>query len=62
MPLSDASFIWTYFRGNEQLSNARLNAVTVRHHLLVFMRDEPVLRFGLFKWEYDKVMSQVGVD
>ena len=45
----------------QTLANARLTAESLRHHLLVNMRNETTLRFDLFEDFYKEVMANVSI-
>ncbi|XP_074656672.1 uncharacterized protein LOC141909890 [Tubulanus polymorphus] len=55
--LSEASFFWTNVAGTKQLSNIRLNAESLRHHLLSLLRKDNKLYFERFNAVYKTVMA-----
>lgn len=48
-----------FFHFLQQLSNVRLNAASLRHHLLVLLRDEDQLRQETFRDFFEEIMSEV---
>ena len=42
------------------LSNSRLSAPSMKHHLLMVMRNQTDLTFALFDAFYSEVMEEVG--
>ncbi|CAD5119390.1 DgyrCDS8004 [Dimorphilus gyrociliatus] len=56
--LSDATFMWTYINGDRQLSNSKLNAASLRHHLIVLMRERGQLKKSIFDDFFKEVMKQ----
>lgn len=57
VPLNEVIFFWIYDNGEVQLSNMKLNAQSLRHHLLLLMRNSTTLTFELFDDFYSSVMS-----
>lgn len=58
MPLNEAGFLWTYKDGKLMLSNSRLSAPSMKHHLLMVMRNHEALTFDLFDAFYKEVMEE----
>lgn len=58
LPLSEAGFLWTYSDGKLLLSNSRLSAPSMKHHLLMVMRAEEELTFELFDAFHGETMQE----
>ncbi|XP_013380535.1 uncharacterized protein LOC106151697 [Lingula anatina] len=59
IPLSEVTFTWAYFAGDKQLSNARLNSESLRHHLLALLRMDSALSYERWAAFYEEVMAQM---